>query len=456
MLKSSLSLNITLAIALLVPALRASTADTLPDSPVYLGEIKRNEKGELVAVPIPVAAPPKVTVVDEVIVPVAEEIKVIRVGPAQPLHTIGAAAAIAKNGDTVEIEAGDYVGDVAIWKQDRLTIRGVDGRPRLIANGKSAEGKAIWIIRGGHITIENIVFTGAQVSDRNGAGIRFERGNLVIRNCAFLDNENGILAGSGGESLEIENSEFGRNGAGDGRSHNLYVNAIKSLKVTGSYFHHANVGHLLKSRAAENIIMYNRLSDETGQASYELEFPDGGYAYVVGNVIQQSPNTENPTIIAFGMEGYKWPASQLYLTFNTIVNDLPGRGTFLNVKPGAQKVISMNNLLVGKGDWYIEGQRITKNVSSDKPYVDATASSSASAIIVRNNFNTDGSAFAQASSYDYRVKKSALPRIKAVSMQPANGFLLEPQREYVSPTGSQALIGSPAIPGALQSRVLHP
>ena len=49
------------------------------------------------------------------------------------------------------------------------------------------------------------------------------------------------------------------------------------LKVTGSYFHHAKSGHLLKSRAAKNLIFYNRLTDEIGgTASYELEFPNGG------------------------------------------------------------------------------------------------------------------------------------------------------------------------------------
>jgi hypothetical protein len=368
--------------------------------------------------------------------------RVIRVGPAQPVRTIAAAAAIAGNGDTIEIEAGDYIADVAIWKQDRLVIRGIGGKPRLIADGKSAEGKAIWVMRGGHITVENIVFSGAKVSDRNGAGIRFERGNLIVRNCAFVDNENGILTGSGGETLAIENSEFARNGAGDGRSHNLYVGAIKSLSVTGSYFHHARVGHLLKSRAAENRIMYNRLSDEAGgRASYELEFPNGGYAYVIGNIIQQSVTTENSTIIAFGMEGYKWPANQLYLFFNTIVNDLPGRGALLGVKAGADKVVSLNNLLVGDGGWNIAGS-------------DQADSADTGAILLKNNVRTHRSSFVQPSQFDYRLKKSALADVSVIDMEPANSFALVPQREYVFPTDTRPLTGPPVTPGALQSRAL--
>ncbi len=93
----------------------------------------------------------------------------------------------------------------------------------------------------------------------------WKKGRLSIVDCGFFDNENGILAGGDAEStLEIQNSEFGNNGHGDGQSHNLYVGAIAMLKVTGSYFHHARVGHLLKSRAAQNLIYYNRLTDETG------------------------------------------------------------------------------------------------------------------------------------------------------------------------------------------------
>lgn len=35
-------------------------------------------------------------------------------------------------------------------------------------------------------------------------------------------------------------------------------------------------------------IYYNRLTDEAGgQASYELEFPNGGMVYVVGNIVEQ-------------------------------------------------------------------------------------------------------------------------------------------------------------------------
>lgn len=275
--------------------------------------------------------------------------QLLRVGPSEGLKTVSAAARQARDGDVVEIAAGDYHGDVAVWTQNGITVRGVGGKVRLIADGASAEQKAIWVVRGGAMTVENVEFTGARVWHRNGAGIRFEKGRLVVRDCVFLDNENGILTGNDKNSvLDIENSDFGHNGAGDGYSHNLYVGAMRRLTVTGSHFHHARVGHLLKSRAAENHIVGNRLVDgEGGRASYELEFPNGGIAHVSGNTIQQSATTENPVMVSFGAEGYTWPRNELHLIGNTLIDDRKPPGVILRVWPGADRVETSGNRLVG-------------------------------------------------------------------------------------------------------------
>ena len=396
------------------------STDKLPPAAEYRGEIRRDASGHLVAVPAATTAPEATA---------SPGGRVLRVGPGQALHTIAAAAAMARDGDTVEIDAGDYPGDVAVWTQDKLTIRATGGRARLAASGASAEKKAIWVIRGGTITVENIEFSGARVPDRNGAGIRFEKGHLSVRNCRFLDNENGILTGGGEAELDIENSEFGHNGHGDGYSHNLYVGPLRRLRVTGSYFHHANVGHLLKSRAAENHILYNRLSDEAGgRASYELEFPDGGIAYVIGNIIEQSATTENATLISFGAEGYKWPKNELYLINNTLIDSrLPG-GRFLVVKPGAGTVHAFNNLLLGKGPL---------NIGIDGVFI--------------NNSNVDWEAFVLAPHHDYRIRSTSPLHRTYKTPGSANGIDLAPIREYMHPAATRALLTAPTLPGARQT-----
>ena len=355
---------------------------------------------------------------------------VIRVGPQQLVTTIAEAAKRARDGDTIEIEAGDYIRDVAVWSKSDLTIRAVDGPVRIIAGGASAEGKGTFVIRGDRIVVENLTFIGSRVRDRNGAGIRLERGRLKVVDCAFLDNQNGILTANNADiELEIENSEFGNNGAGDGQSHNLYAGAIGRLVVTGSYFHHANVGHLLKSRAERNFVSYNRLTDETeGRASYELEFPSGGLAYVVGNVIEQGAKTENSTIVSFGAEGYRWPRNELYLVNNTIVDDRPNPGTFLRVKDGADRVKAVNNLLFGKGELGAAGRGE-----------------------YRANFHARAGDFASPATYDYRLKRRSKLIGKAEDPGSADGVDLRPAREYVNPRQSRPVPPILYSPGAMQS-----
>jgi hypothetical protein len=324
----------------------AQTPDNLPPQQSYIGEIRRMPNGKLVAVPeseltVNKTLPAKATMV---------------VGKGEKITTITEAARLAKDGEIIEIRTGNYHGQPAIWSQNNLVIRGSGERPVMLADGKSAEGKAIWVVRGGRIRIENIEFRGARVADLNGAGIRFEKGNLSIHSCRFIDNENGILTGNSPDQiLEITDSEFGDEPRHtNGYSHLLYVGAIGKFTLRGSRFRNGYLGHLVKSRARENHVLYNMLVDGAGgKASYELEFPNGGLAYVIGNAIGQSAGTDNPIIVSYGAEGRRWPENALYMAHNTLINDNYA-GKFLNVftdKIGSDvEVWLLNNLMVGNGD----------------------------------------------------------------------------------------------------------
>ena len=364
---------------------------------------------------------------------VAEETgrsQLIQVGPGRTVKTIAEAAKLATTGSTVEVDAGEYAGDVAVWTQERVTLRAVGGRARLIASGAAAEGKAIWVVRSSQMTVEGFDFTGTQVRDRNGAGIRLESGRLQVRNCRFIDNENGILTSNNPHiELDIVDSEFAHNGYGDGQSHNLYAGTIAKLSVTGSHFHHAIVGHLLKSRAAVNDIRYNRLADGPGgRASYELEFASGGVAYVVGNIIEQSERTENPHLISFGTEGYRWPVNAIYLVHNTLIDRKPSGGVMLRVRPGDARITAVNNLLIGRSGLELSGP-------GD----------------FRNNVKADLAVFLSSAQEEYRPRRDVHPVGKLVSVPAsAEGVQLQPQSEYRYPIGTQALVGRPRSPGALQ------
>ncbi|WP_077032690.1 hypothetical protein [Pelomonas sp. KK5] len=356
---------------------------------------------------------------------------VLRVGPGRAIKTLAAAARLARDGAVVQVDAGDYLADVASWTQQDLTLRAVGGRVTMIAAGASAQGKGIFVCAGERMRIEGFDFVGARVPDANGAGIRLEKGSLTLVDCGFRDNESGLLTSNDPNTrLMIENCDFGPIVRGEGQTHNLYVGRIALLKVTGSYFHHGRLGHLLKSRAAVNHIFCNRLTDEIGgEASYELEFPNGGQALVVGNLIQQSSTTQNKVIVSYGAEGFAWPLQELQLVNNTIIDQLPHGGTYLRVAAGQARVRLANNLLAGNpyfaasGDWEQQANHVV-----------------------------DWDAFMLAVRGDWRLRPDSPLRGKAVDGGTASdGTSLRQVRQYVHPHGSAALRGPAADPGAFQA-----
>ncbi|MFV0663270.1 hypothetical protein [Denitromonas sp.] len=359
----------------------------------------------------------------------------IRVGPGEVIERIAEAARLAQDGDTVTILPGVYRGDVALWQQDRLTIRGLGDGPILDADGQSMEGKAIWVIRGGTIRIDNITFRGARVPDQNGAGIRFERGQLTVTSSRFIDNENGILTSNDRDArLLIENSVFTQAPHHPGALHHLiYVGRIAHFSLRGSAVHGGYRGHLVKSRARAHRIEYNWLVDgPDGEASYELEFPEGGQATVLGNIIGQSGSTENLTLISYGAEGYHWPDNQLALSHNTLINSRPGGGRFLHVwqhDAGAEPaVMARNNLLIGFGLFALgnPGEFI------DNPSIAPRAA--------RNDPDA------------YRLAEDSLLRGHAGAAPPWQNTALQPTHEFTPPTGTRPLAPPHRwVPGAFQT-----
>jgi hypothetical protein len=357
----------------------------------------------------------------------------LRVGPGETITRISEAARLAQDGDVVEILPGEYRGDVAVWTQKRLTIRGPATRPVLLADGRSAEDKAIWVIRGGDFLIDNIEFRGARVADGNGAGIRFERGRLTVKNSAFRDNQTGILTANFADAeLRIEDSLFAEAPRQQhSLPHLLYVGRIARLEVVGSRFERGYRGHLLKSRARRNELRYNLLYDGTGgEASYEIDLPNAGQATIVGNVVGQSGATQNPVMIAYGAEGEPWPDSRLELAHNTLISEGLQTAWFVRVWreriPPATPVVTRNNLSVGLGAF-------TLLIDGDH----------------RGNIALPPGALAGAARLDFGLDGDCwLRRLARVADLPA----LIPTAEFSLPVGTRPLAPPAAwAPGAFQS-----
>lgn len=276
----------------------------------------------------------------------------LRVGPRQAFTTPSQAIQAAKDGDIIEIETGDYPGDVAIIRANRLTLRGVGkDRAKLPAHGKYARGKAIWVITGSDTTIENIEFSGCRVPDHNGAGLRPEGKNLTVRNCRFYDCENGILGGNG--EMLIESCEFAHCGpVPNPATHSLYIgqNCTK-LVFQNNYSTDVIEGHLLKSRAKESWLLYNRLTDENGSGSTVADFPNGGIVVLLGNLLHKGANGHNSRVVAYGMEGIKHERNGLYVVNNTMLySHRHANAFFIRVvnTPADFAAVVRNNLCIGK------------------------------------------------------------------------------------------------------------
>ena len=284
----------------------------------------------------------------------------LQVGPTRNFTKPCAAFAAAAAGDIIEIDAATYIGDVCSVYPNNLVIRGVNGRPKIDAGGNNAAGKGTWVIIGSNITVENVEMYGSKVADRNGAALRLEGDNFTLRGSFLHDNENGVLGGlSTASNILIETTEFGHNGYGDGYSHNLYIFNVGSLIFRYNYSHDANVGHNLKSRARVNTILYNRFSSTppgqtgstaSGQPSYEIDLPNAGTSYVIGNVIEQPAANQNPALLAYGEEGASNPAQDLYVVNNTFLNDYSNSGTFIFTGGTVTTpVLMQNNIFSGVG-----------------------------------------------------------------------------------------------------------
>lgn len=352
---------------------------------------------------------------------------VLAVGPGKKYSAPCQALVAAPNGATVEIDGSvTYSGDVCAFYANNLTIRGVNGRPKIDAAGRNAAGKGTWVVEGNGTVIENVELFGAKVPDRNGAAIRLDGVGLTLRNSFIHDNENGILTNNDGISdIVIENTEFGHNGYGDGRSHNLYVGSVNSLTFRYNFSHDANIGHNLKSRAKTNLIAYNRFSSAaagetgstaSGQPSYEIDLPDAGTSYVIGNVIEQPAANQNSTMLAYGEESTSNPGKDLYVINNTFLNDDGAGGTFVFIGATVSTpAVIQNNVFAGTG-----------TVVNQAAAVQTT------------NYKAANPAFVDRKNYDLHPAPGA-PFINAGS-QPGNsasGVSLAPAMQYVHVAGGQ-------------------
>lgn len=321
------------------------------------------------------------------------------VGPTRTYTTPAAVSGLVDHGDTILIDAALYANHPQVYfSKNNLFIQGIGGRPRLEAGASlanNANGKAIFVISGSDCRVDNIEFANAVVPDNNGAGIRQEGCDLTVTHCYFNGNEMGILGGNLGVcTVRLEHNVFLNNGstANPGYQHNVYIGRIDSLIFRYNYSVNAIAeGHELKSRAANNIILYNYIGNLNTEDSRTVDLPNGGTVILVGNILEQGPISANSNIFGYGLEGMvNAPPHHVWIVNNTFLNN-KSSGNFIQVANGTDTLYLRNNILVGpKTSGLIQGTPMHLDSSHN---------------LVSNEISAAG--FIGADTYDYHLQESS-------------------------------------------------
>ena len=247
--------------------------------------------------------------------------RTLDVGPGKTFALPSQAAAVARDGDHVEIAPGKYV-DCAVWRANGLVIEGTAAG--VVIADKACLDKGLFIVAGDNTTVRNLTLTGARVPDMNGSGIRLESGSLTVDGVKFVENQDGILGGQPGATVVIRNSTFLHNGVcAPVCAHGIYVGEVKLLRVENSRFFETRQGHSIKSRALRTEVLGCDIADgPNGTSSYLIDAPNGGALIVRGNILEKGPKSENhSTLIAVGEEGVTHPTPEIVIVNNDFRND---------------------------------------------------------------------------------------------------------------------------------------
>ena len=287
--------------------------------------------------------------------------RVLKVGPGEQFTRPSEAAAAVRPGDTVTIAPGTYV-DCAIWpsKASPVTIEG--SGEGVILRDKVCEGKALFVVKADDVTVRNITFADAKAADHNGAGIRSEGRNLVVENSSFIDNEEGILAGSLRRAKIIVRGGYfkGNGNCVAACAHGIYVGHIALLRIERTRFVEQYAGHHVKSRAERTELIGNMIEDGAGgTASYLVDIPNGGILLMRDNVLRKGIGTENRSAaVVIGAEGLSNATPEILIENNRFTSDLPQATIFVLNLTGTNAVLRGNSLF---------GKVRALAISADKP-----------------------------------------------------------------------------------------
>ena len=192
---------------------------------------------------------------------------------------------------TIVIAPGLY-RQCAVQKSGVIAFRAVIPGQSIL-DGKICDKRAALVLRGQATRIDGIVFQNMRTPDSNGAGIRLEKGNLIVTRAVFRNSEQGISThdDKAGE-IRIDQSSFsglGNCGKDLPCTHSIDIGGYRSLTVTKSRFERGNGGDYVKSRASVVTINDNAFDDSRGrETAYMINLSDGAVGRIARNIFVHS------------------------------------------------------------------------------------------------------------------------------------------------------------------------
>ncbi|MBN9564138.1 MAG: right-handed parallel beta-helix repeat-containing protein [Alphaproteobacteria bacterium] len=208
------------------------------------------------------------------------------------------AVASLNPGDVLRVHRSIEISD-SVTLVVPFRLEGANGTPQIILRGilRSERGMIVTQCDG---RIRNIEFVGARCLNGNGAGVWHERGRLVLEDCIFSGNQNGVLvADDATGSFSAAGCYFHRNGGGCGHTHALYINRVASARIYRCVFEETYAGHHIKSKARACEVRGNLFSGSPmSTTAYMIDFPYGGYNAVTRNIFIKPRDSMNRAFIA--------------------------------------------------------------------------------------------------------------------------------------------------------------
>jgi hypothetical protein len=267
-------------------------------------------------------------------------------------------------GDVLEVDAATYHDACQLTASGTsaapIVLRGASGtRPVFDATGLDLSGsgsvpRAIFQFTGGSFwVVQHLELENATNGSLNGAAFRLTAGShdIVIEDVSVHDCQDGFMS-DGVATLTVRSSDVFHNGAGDGYSHNFYLQGQTSVLV-GNHIHDSNGGQNVKIRSHDAALLYNRIENA---GNYEVDLIQGpltsladANAVLIGNVIIRPASSGNDSqVILWGTDNASEAArdGSLYVINNTVVLANGSNRLFHAIQPAAGSQIILDNNIV--------------------------------------------------------------------------------------------------------------